>query len=105
MPTAVLHVTGARPNFPKLAPVQAALAERGVAQRIVHTGQHYDDRMSDIFFRELDLPRRAGFTGREARVSDAAKSRGAHDVARLAKVRVIEEVEKFCSELHAHFLT
>ncbi|MCR6712323.1 MAG: UDP-N-acetylglucosamine 2-epimerase (non-hydrolyzing) [Demequina sp.] len=57
MPTAVLHVTGARPNFPKLAPVQAALAERGVEQRIVHTGQHYDDRMSDIFFRELDLPR------------------------------------------------
>lgn len=57
MSTAVLHVTGARPNFPKLAPVQAALARLGVSQTIVHTGQHYDDRMSDIFFRELDLPR------------------------------------------------
>jgi UDP-N-acetylglucosamine 2-epimerase (non-hydrolysing) len=57
MSTAVLHVTGARPNFPKLAPVQSALAGRGVDQTIVHTGQHYDDSMSDIFFRELNLPR------------------------------------------------
>lgn len=53
----VVHVAGARPNFPKLAPVMAALAELGVAQRLVHTGQHYDDRMSDVFFRELGLPR------------------------------------------------
>ncbi len=53
----LLHVTGARPNFPKAAPVIAALARRGVRQRLVHTGQHYDDRMSEIFFRELDLPR------------------------------------------------
>ena len=53
----LLHVTGARPNFPKAAPVIAALAERGVRQRLVHTGQHYDDRMSEVFFRELDLPR------------------------------------------------
>jgi len=53
----LLHVTGARPNFPKAAPVLAALAERGVRQRLVHTGQHYDDRMSEVFFRELDLPR------------------------------------------------
>ena len=53
----LLHVTGARPNFPKAAPVIAALAATGVRQRLVHTGQHYDDRMSEIFFRELDLPR------------------------------------------------
>lgn len=57
MPTDVLHVTGARPNFPKLAPVHGAIAALGLSQRIVHTGQHYDDRLSDIFFRELDLPR------------------------------------------------
>lgn len=53
----LLHVTGARPNFPKAAPVIAALARAGVRQRLVHTGQHYDDRMSEVFFRELDLPR------------------------------------------------
>jgi UDP-N-acetylglucosamine 2-epimerase (non-hydrolysing) len=50
------HVIGARPNFIKAAPVIRALRERGVDQRVVHTGQHYDDRMSDVFFRELDLP-------------------------------------------------
>ena len=53
----VLHVTGARPNFPKAAPVIRALDSRGVDQVLVHTGQHYDDKMSEIFFRELDLPR------------------------------------------------
>ncbi len=52
----VVHITGARPNFPKAAPVIRALAARGVDQRLVHTGQHYDDRLSEIFFRELDLP-------------------------------------------------
>jgi UDP-N-acetylglucosamine 2-epimerase (non-hydrolysing) len=53
----LLHVTGARPNFPKAAPVIAALHELGARQRLVHTGQHYDDRMSEVFFRELNLPR------------------------------------------------
>lgn len=53
----VVHVTGARPNFPKVGPVMAALAARGVNQRLIHTGQHYDDKMSEIFFEQLDLPR------------------------------------------------
>ncbi|PJI94261.1 non-hydrolyzing UDP-N-acetylglucosamine 2-epimerase [Luteimicrobium subarcticum] len=57
MSRTVLHVTGARPNFPKAAPVMRALADRGIDQILVHTGQHYDDKMSDVFFRELDLPR------------------------------------------------
>lgn len=52
----MLHVTGARPNFPKAAPVLEALNQRGVRQRLVHTGQHYDDAMSAIFFRQLGLP-------------------------------------------------
>ena len=52
----ILHVVGARPNFIKTAPVTAALAAHGVAQTIVHTGQHYDSRMSDVFFKELGLP-------------------------------------------------
>jgi UDP-N-acetylglucosamine 2-epimerase (non-hydrolysing) len=53
----LIHVVGARPNFIKAAPVISALAARGVPQLLVHTGQHYDDAMSEVFFRELALPR------------------------------------------------
>lgn len=53
----VLHVVGARPNFMKVAPVMAALARHtGVIQTLVHTGQHYDINMSDIFFQQLGIP-------------------------------------------------
>jgi UDP-N-acetylglucosamine 2-epimerase (non-hydrolysing) len=52
----VAHVVGARPNFIKAAPVIAALGPLGVAQRIVHTGQHYDPLLSDVFFRDLGIP-------------------------------------------------
>jgi len=55
MPGIVLHVVGARPNFMKAAPVVAALQGRDVAQVLVHTGQHYDVALSDVFFEELDL--------------------------------------------------
>jgi UDP-N-acetylglucosamine 2-epimerase (non-hydrolysing) len=51
----LLHVVGARPNFPKLAPVHRAGQARGVDQIVVHTGQHYDDAMSDSFFRDLGI--------------------------------------------------
>ena len=54
----ILHVVGARPNFMKVAPVMAALSRRGgVVQTLVHTGQHYDANMSDVFFAELLIPR------------------------------------------------
>jgi UDP-N-acetylglucosamine 2-epimerase (non-hydrolysing) len=53
----ILHITGARPNFPKAAPVIRALAELGASQELIHTGQHYDERMSDVFFRQLGLPK------------------------------------------------
>jgi len=53
----VLHVVGARPNFMKAAPVVRALASlKNIHQTIVHTGQHYDPNMSDVFFRELEIP-------------------------------------------------
>jgi UDP-N-acetylglucosamine 2-epimerase (non-hydrolysing) len=53
----ILHVVGARPNFMKLAPcVRAIAAHGGMTQRIVHTGQHYDDAMSESFFRDLEIP-------------------------------------------------
>jgi len=47
---------GARPNFMKAAPVVRALDGLGVPQVVVHTGQHYDRAMSDVFFEELGIP-------------------------------------------------
>jgi len=58
-------VAGARPNFMKIAPIARALRERaGIAREsgidlrvsVVHTGQHYDENMSEVFFRELEIP-------------------------------------------------
>jgi UDP-N-acetylglucosamine 2-epimerase (non-hydrolysing) len=56
MRASITHVLGARPNFVKAAPVIRALAELGHEQRVIHTGQHYDAKMSDIFFVQLGLP-------------------------------------------------
>ncbi len=53
----ILHVVGARPNFMKIAPVMQALDRRnGCEQILVHTGQHYDANMSQVFLDELGLP-------------------------------------------------
>lgn len=52
----VLVVAGARPNFMKVAPILRALKESGNVGVLVHTGQHYDARMSDAFFQDLGLP-------------------------------------------------
>jgi UDP-N-acetylglucosamine 2-epimerase (non-hydrolysing) len=52
----ILHVVGARPNFMKAAPVLHAAHERGLKQTLVHTGQHYDTNMSDVFFTQLAIP-------------------------------------------------
>lgn len=52
----VLHVVGARPNFMKAAPVLQELARRGLRQTLIHTGQHYDAGMSDVFFQQLGMP-------------------------------------------------
>lgn len=50
-------VAGARPNFMKVAPLQRALVARGASVVLVHTGQHYDALMSDVFFDELGIPK------------------------------------------------
>jgi UDP-N-acetylglucosamine 2-epimerase (non-hydrolysing) len=53
----ILHVIGARPNFMKVAPVHLALrGYEGIEQTLVHTGQHYDINMSDVFFQDLGIP-------------------------------------------------
>jgi UDP-N-acetylglucosamine 2-epimerase (non-hydrolysing) len=54
----IINVCGARPNFMKVAPLMRAFATRpGVEARLVHTGQHYDEAMSQTFFNDLGLPR------------------------------------------------
>ncbi|MHC4762784.1 MAG: non-hydrolyzing UDP-N-acetylglucosamine 2-epimerase, partial [Planctomycetota bacterium] len=53
----IICVCGARPNFMKIAPVMRAFREKGNFQTLlVHTGQHYDESMSRLFFEELDIP-------------------------------------------------
>lgn len=52
----IVSVVGARPQFVKAAVVSKSLEKIGLTERLVHTGQHYDDRMSDVFWRELGLP-------------------------------------------------
>lgn len=55
----VLLVAGARPNFMKIAPIiraMKAVHSSGLTYRLVHTGQHYDDKMSDTFFKDLEIP-------------------------------------------------
>ena len=51
-----IHIVGARPNFMKAAPVIAAFKQRGANQLLIHTGQHYDELMSSVMFRQLGLP-------------------------------------------------
>src|SRR3989454_7398381 len=53
----VLNVVGARPNFMKMAPIVEEMKEvRDLTSILLHTGQHYDDGMSDVFFRDLGIP-------------------------------------------------
>ncbi|GAB2552743.1 non-hydrolyzing UDP-N-acetylglucosamine 2-epimerase [Spirosoma aerophilum] len=53
----ILNVVGARPNFMKVAPLHLTFqGQPGVQSKIVHTGQHYDPQLSDIFSHQLDLP-------------------------------------------------
>lgn len=52
----LVTIVGARPQFIKLAPVSRALREAGIQEILVHTGQHYDHGMSDVFFDELGIP-------------------------------------------------
>lgn len=53
----VLNIVGARPNFMKVAPVHAAMLKTGIDARLIHTGQHYDQNMSKVFFDQLGMPK------------------------------------------------
>src|SRR6266513_1598255 len=84
----LLHVVGARPNFPKLAPVHRAATAAAFDQRVVHTGQHYDDALSASFFRDLGIP--APDVNLEVG-SDTHAVQTAHIMARIEHVMVREK--------------
>ncbi len=52
----ITHIVGNRPQFIKLAPLYQELDKAGCGQNIIHSGQHYDENMSDVFFEELGIP-------------------------------------------------
>ena len=51
----VAVITGARPNFMKVDPIIRELSRRRIPYKLIHTGQHYDKNMSEIFFEELEI--------------------------------------------------
>ena len=55
----IMHVAGARPNFMKVAPIMEVMSRRAseFEQQLIHTGQHYDETLSRVFFDQLGLPR------------------------------------------------
>jgi len=82
----ICNVVGARPNFMKMAPVINEMRRRGFNQVLVHTGQHYDEKMSEVFFNELNLPR-----------PDVYLGVGSDTHARQT-ARIMTEFETFCFE-------
>ena len=52
----IATILGTRPEIIKMAPIIDEIARRGIDQIVLHTGQHYDDEMSDAFFRDLEIP-------------------------------------------------
>lgn len=86
--TRLTCIVGARPNFMKVAPIlEAVAAVPHLQPRLVHTGQHYDARMSDLFFTELGLPQPDAFLG----VGSASHA-----------VQTARVMELFDAELDAH---
>ena len=80
----VILVVGARPNFMKIAPIYNELKNRGINQILLHTGQHYDENMSKVFFDDLGMPQPDIYLGIGS---------GSH-ATQTAKVMV--EFEKVC---------
>ncbi len=84
----ILNIVGARPNFMKIAPIHREMQKstNGIEPVLIHTGQHYDERMSKFFFDDLGMPKPDEFLG---------VGSGSHAV-QTAKVMV--EFEKVCQK-------
>jgi UDP-GlcNAc3NAcA epimerase len=78
----IVTIVGARPQFVKASALSRALREEGVEELLVHTGQHFDDNMADIFFRQMDIP-------------EPRYNLGIHSLTHGAMTgRMLEEIEK-----------
>lgn len=86
----IISVVGARPNFMKMAPIHKQLLKHKskVIHKIVHTGQHYDKKMSDVFFKELELPKPDIYLGVGSRSHAGQK---AHIMIEFEKVLLKEK--------------
>jgi UDP-N-acetylglucosamine 2-epimerase (non-hydrolysing) len=82
----ICNVVGARPNYMKIAPIVHELQRKGIPQFLVHTGQHYDTNMSQVFFEELEMPQ-----------PDVYLSVGSDTHARQT-ARVMIALEEICQE-------
>ena len=79
-------IVGARPNFMKIAPIDREFSKRGIETLLIHTGQHYDANMSDVFFEDLNM-----------RFPDVHLNVGSGSHAtQTAKIMI--EFEKVCAE-------
>ncbi len=84
----VVSVVGARPQFVKLAPVAQAFDEAGIEHKIVHTGQHYDPGMSDVFFADLRIP------APDVHLAVGSASHGAQTGAMLGQLEEVLDAER-----------
>ena len=84
----ITHIVGARPNFMKLAPVRAALARHSaIRQVLIHTGQHYDHYMSEVFFRQLEMPE----PDRNLEVGSASQARQVAEIMLRLEPVILED--------------
>lgn len=84
----ILSVVGARPQFVKLAPIDRAAKAAGVDHVIVHTGQHYDPMLSDVFFSEL------GISAPDVHLGVGSGSHGVQTGAMLAQLDAVLDTHK-----------
>lgn len=84
----MVSVVGARPQFVKLAPVARAAHAAGVEHHIIHTGQHYDPMLSDVFFNELGIP------SPDRHLGIGSGSHGAQTGAMVAALESAFEIER-----------
>jgi UDP-N-acetylglucosamine 2-epimerase (non-hydrolysing) len=90
----VLNIVGARPNFMKIAPIVEEMKKAPeIEQLLIHTGQHYDEGMSDVFFRDLGIP-----------VPDVHLGVGSGSHAEQT-ARIMVEFEKVCLEQNPDLVT